>query len=190
MTDLKGIFDKEGDHGLYTYKHKHEKELLEAAKAELAKCPTGEYQVKVVDVQDINLNILKGTDQIILVPDGHNVYVTAPANMSKPNPELILDIAVGIREAEHKLLGFKIPDEETDPKGHQLQNHSLQLDLIVHMFKIADEMRNNAGSTVFLDIINNYGYSSLYKLYEQNVSQEELAGLYLEYTRDNSETGT
>lgn len=187
MSDLKGVFEEQGDHGLYAYKHKHEKELIEAAKKELAKTSTGSYQVRIVEVQDIKLGVLKSTEQIKLVPDGQHVYVSAPAGLKKPNAEFILDLSVGIREAEQKLLGLTVTDKKQDPKEHQLSYHSLQLDLIVQMFKICDEMQKTNDSEVFLDIVNNYGYSNLHKLYEQNVSHEEMADLYLKMAKEQEE---
>lgn len=179
MTDLKGIFTQEGDHGLYTYKHKHEKELLESAKTELAKCPTGEYQVKVLDVQDITIHIIKSEEQEHYVPDAKNVYITAPAAMTSPNAEFILDLSMAIRESEQLLLGFTLPDRESDPQRHADMYHSRQLDLIVNMFKVAEEMQKTNNSRVFLDKIKNYGYGNLYKTYVEGVPQSELIAEYV-----------
>lgn len=179
MTDLKGIFTQEGDHGLYTYKHKHEKELLESAKAELAKCPTGDYQVKILDVQDITIHVIKSDEQEHFVPNAKNIYITAPSAMTSPNAEFILDLSMAIRESEQLLLGFSLPDRELDPQRHADMYHSRQLDLIVNMFKVAEEMQESYNSRVFLDKIENYGYGDLYKTYVEGVPQTELIAEYI-----------
>ena len=184
MTDLKKIFEEQGDIGLYLYKHKHGDALVQASKAELAKTPTGEYQVRVLEVQNIKVTVLKGSDQKNFVPDGRTIYLTAPASMKDPNPEFILDLSVSIREAEQMLLGFVLPEKDEDPQKHADIYHSRQLDLIVNMFKIADEMKDSNNSGIFLDKLKNYGYGNLYKTYAEGVPQSELISEYISQVQD------
>lgn len=180
MTDLRHIFSAKGDHGLYLYRHKHEEALLKEAKRELARCETGAHQLKIVNVQEIDIKVIKSNEQMKFVPSGHTIYIAVPGEMTHPNAEFILDLAMAIREAEQFLLGYTPPDLDEDPEKYSLIYHTRQLDLIVHMFKIADELQKTEKSEVFLDKIENYGYGYLYKLYKEDVSNEELIDLYLE----------
>lgn len=181
MDQLKQIFEAKGDHGLYVFKHKYEDALLEAGKAELAKCSTGQYQLKIVEVQGIEIKVVKNPEQMKFVPNGHLIYIGAPTELKKPNPEFILDLTQGIREAEQLLLGFGPKTDDKSSAEYSTSYFSCQVDQIIHMFKVADELQKSANSTVFLDKLVDYGYGDLYKLYKEDVPNEEIVDLYLSY---------
>ena len=92
-----------------------------------------------------------------------------------------MDLAQAIREADQILLGFAAPDEDKKSEEYALSYYSCQVDQIIHMFKIAEELQKSLGSTIFLDKIDDYGYGDLYKLYKEDVSNEEIVDLYLSY---------
>lgn len=177
--DIRTIFSEKGDKGLYLYKHPHEKSLLDAARAELAKCPSGAHRLKIADVQEMAIHVIKGPDMMSFVPNGYTIYITAPVALRKPDAEFLMDLTSAIREAEQLLLGLSLPDKAADEQAHATLYHSRQLDLIVHSFKIAEELTEINGNTNFLDKIENYGYGELYKTYRQGVSNEELVDLYI-----------
>lgn len=181
MADLRQIFAEKGDHGLYLYKHKHEDSLIAAAREELAKSPTGERMLKIVDVQDIEIKVVKNPEQMKFVPNGHMIYIGAPGELKSPNPEFILDMAQGIREAEQLLLGYAPQTDDMESEEYAISYHSRQVDMIIQMFKVAEELKKSTNSQVFLDKIENYGYGDLYKLYKEDVSNEEIVDLYLSY---------
>ncbi len=163
------------------YLHQNADTLLKQAEELLARTETGRRLLEFKNQYGVKVNVLRSNMTLTYVPDQKNVFLSCSGDLEAANKTLVLDLAAGLREAEHYAVGYILPDKDKDPEQYANMYHSKQLDISVHMCKVAYDFETDHKDTEYLDILYKNGYGSIYEAYRDQVSFDELAETYAEH---------
>lgn len=177
--ELTGAFGDKGTKvNAIAYGHPHAEAIIESAKEVLAKSETGRLLIKVHNVHKIPIHVVKGLGQSGFNPQGRVIYLQASGKTEKADANIIISLIKALREADQELIGFTAPDPTKDLMEYATVMHAKNLDSIVYVCKVVKELSNSSHFAVLLDTLAEIGFNGVYRAYEGNASNEELAKAY------------
>lgn len=180
-NELSSSFAPAGDGtGARSYAHPQAEEVLNGAVEMLGKTEEGAYMLAVMREYRIPVTVLKGPKVTFNNPDEFHVYLVAPEKFKPELPILAMTLYCGIRDAEQAHNGFRRPNkDEVEASEYATIVFSKAFDIVLHMFKIADELNAKLGFKKVLDMVVALGYGDLYKAYKAGSDFYALQALYL-----------
>ncbi|MES2729463.1 MAG: hypothetical protein V4621_05095 [Pseudomonadota bacterium] len=164
-----------------TYAHPHSDTILTAVTDILQQTESGRYMLQVMHHYKISARVIKGRDVTYQNPDEFSVVLVAPEKFQAQIELLAMYLYCGIRDVEQSYCGFRRPDAAT-MNAVEFSNliFSKGFDIVIHSFRIADELYARYGHQKVLDKINELGHNDLYKAYKSGADLSSLQNLYLE----------
>jgi hypothetical protein len=163
-----------------SYGHPHAEVIIESAKEVLRESETGKLLIKVHNVHNVPIQVIKGMGASGYNSDARIVYLQAPKSAKKADPRMILQLVRGLREADQDIMGYTAPDPNEDLMAYATVMHGKSLDAIIYICKVVKELTNSSSFPVLIDAITDLGYSNFYKAYLNDASKEELFDIYAE----------
>ena len=178
---LQGAF---GDRGTSVnaigYGHPYADKIIEEAKEVLRESDTGKLLIKVHNVHNIPIQVIKGTGDSGYNPDSRIVYLQVSGKSKKAEFKTILQLIKGLREADQDIMGYTVPDPNKDLMAYATAIHGKNLDTMIYICKVVKELTNSSYFSVLLEALADLGYSNFYKAYTDGASKEELFDVYAE----------
>ncbi|MEM8833110.1 MAG: hypothetical protein AAGB32_01090 [Pseudomonadota bacterium] len=178
---LQGAF---GDKGTQVnsigYGHPHAEDIIKEAKEIIAESSTGKLLIKVHNVHNIPIQVIKGTGDSGFNTDSRIIYLQAPGKTKRAEPKLVLQLIKALREADQDIMGVKAPNPEEDLMAYATVIHGKNLDSIIHICKVVKELTNSSSFSILLEGIADLGYSKFYKAYINDATKDELFDVYAE----------
>ena len=181
-NDLTQSFAPAGDGtSAQNYKHPLNDEILHEAFALLEQTDLGSYMLQVMRAYNIPVRVIKAKEVTYTSPDELSVVLMAPVNYKADLPIIAMSLYCGIRDVEQALCGFRRPDAKTmDAVTYSNALFSKSFDIVIHMFRIADELNQKFGLKKVIDKIVELGHSDLYEAYKAGSDFYALQNLYLD----------
>lgn len=177
--ELTGAFGDKGTKvNAIAYGHPYGEQIVESAKDILRESETGRLLIKVHNVHNIPIHVIKGTGESGFNPQSRVVYLQVPGKVEKPDSKIIISLIKALREADQELIGFTAPDPTKDLMEYAAVMHAKNLDSIVYVCKVVKELSHSSHFPVLLDALAEIGFNNVYKAYEVNASKEELFDAY------------
>lgn len=177
---LQGAF---GDRGTnlnagMAYGHPYGEVIIEKAKEVLRETETGRILVKVQEVHQVPIHVLKGNGE-----SGYNlqagvIYVPISGKKDKLDARTIILFTKALRALEQEYIGLETPKPTQDVMEYAATLHTKNLDSILYGCKIVKELTNSSFFSDLLEALEDFGYSKLYRAYEKNASTQELLEIY------------
>ncbi len=176
-NNLQDSFGKESPEktGMEAYDHQNADKIIEKTKDILGKSKTGHRLLTVAREYGIKFSVINNKNISAFPKDTHNIVITAPADMTEPSLDMVLDMGVAIRDAEQDLLGFGVPDESGNPVEIATAIHVKEMDKLSNCCAIAYELINDAGITKILDEIKKMGHIDVYRAYVNEIRDADNA---------------
>lgn len=171
---MKGAFGSKSEKNNINYDHPYAETILAEVKKVMRLCFMGSHLVDVSEEFNIPVKILKAKMVTGFIPDTGTVFVSAPPNLDKYSPRVLLDMCKGLREAEQHLLGFRAPSANESVLDHAAIIHAKNLDAISQTCRVVHELKNTDFYSVLLDELKKLGHSMVYKAYVDGQSDEDL----------------
>lgn len=180
-NDLAQSFAPAGDGtSARNYRHPNNDDILRDAMALLEQTEAGQYMLQVMSAYKIPVHVIKAKEVTYNCPDEFSVTLMAPAKYQDDISLIAMAMYCGIRDAEQALCGFRRPNAETmDSVEYSNLIFSKSFDIIMHMFKIADELNQKLGLKKVIDKIVDLGHSDLYEAYKAGSDFYSLQNLFL-----------
>ncbi|MBI1327195.1 MAG: hypothetical protein GC136_06090 [Alphaproteobacteria bacterium] len=153
--------------------------ILNEAIEILEKIPEGLRLLEVKNTYNIPIKVIKGKEITFNLPDEDTVYIFAPSGKKNPAEILALAVACGLREAEHKIVGFTRPSKHLPMEEQAQIIYSKSLDIILCMCRIADEIHEKFKLRTVLDIIDELGHGEVYKAFKENKDLTGVGSVFL-----------
>lgn len=160
------------------YRHPVEKRLLIELKAILSECDTGKHLIEVSNELKLNIYLIKHNRVRGNALGGKILMLSLPENKTKVEPIMVLELAAALREAEQTHLGFEVPGKDTTPLEFAAMNHAKNLDVVVHMCKVAAELSQSPNKTGYADALEEQGLGGIYDAYVRDFSSDEIVDTY------------
>lgn len=175
---LHETFDASKEKGVGpAYQHPQGDEILEASKAVLRQIPTGVKLLAVLGHYNIPVQVVSNREITFNVPDNKTVHVFCPNPAPKDLLPVAMSLALGIREVEHFILGYRL----SSPNVYQIQSQedmdimfTKLLDITIIMCRIAEEYFDEVGDSKLIDYVNKLGHAEFYKAYSSRKNPKEL----------------
>ncbi len=164
--------------GETSYFHPLELELLTKTMEIMQKTQIGRHLLGVVDAKKVGIRVIKNRNAHGYSPDLKKIFLGLPPEMTEPDAHTVLELTAAIREVEQEIVGFRVPDEKSDPLGAAAAKHAKYLDIIVHMCKMAHELTEIDGSTEYVAAIERLGHGDILKAHLAEVSNDEIYNVY------------
>lgn len=174
--NLQSTFDSSGgevkaNQTKRSYSHEQGDQIVDQLNGMLAKSETGTELLSTVKSNDFCIDVIKNSPSCIYSPTDKKIYVGVPSGKPDVPVRLVLSFASAIRDAEHSLMGYDIPEEGSiDDAERASIIHTKEIDKMIYQFKVAYELANHANMNEAVDVIKKLGYSDAYEVY---VSERE-----------------
>lgn len=179
--NIQGTFDqKTGASGSVSYAHPHEKEILKKARMVLKQTKTGQELLDIANKWGVTIKVFKNRNAHGLAQDRQTAYVGLSPSQEEPDALMILELAAALREVQHILMGYTVPDESTDPLGAATAKHAKFLDIVIQMCKIGHELTESMGTSEYVDILEDLGHGEIYKAHVAEASKQQIVDKYVE----------
>jgi hypothetical protein len=160
------------------YRHPHEGELLKKLEEVLNGTNTGKRLVESIKNFEIPIRLIKGQDLYGFSIEGKAVYVSLPHNKTETSPRLVLELVAALRSAEQDLMGYGDPSDDIEPLEYAAMHHAKNLDLVVHMCRVAYEEKNKTNNNDYIDALEEMGHGGLYDAYSRDFAPNDLVDVY------------
>ena len=178
-NNLQGAFGDRGTNvNAISYGHPHGDKIIEEAREVIALSETGRTLLKVIDHHRIPIQIIKGMGASGFNPQARVIYLQMGGKVKESNPDIILQLIRGLRQADQELIGFTAPDPTKDLIKYATAMHAKALDSIVYMCRVVKELTDSEYFEILLDEIRKLGHINVYKAFDRDATKEELFDAY------------
>lgn len=160
------------------YRHPHEEAIKKSLHEKLEKSKTGHHLLQVTEKFNIPFHIIKGTETHGFAPDGKEVFLSLPAEKTEADPALIMETVAAIRDIEQSMLGYKRQDIKNDPLEFAAMSHAKNLDIIIHMCKVAHELGGGDENSPYVQQLEMMGHGGLYDAYARDFASGDMVSSY------------
>lgn len=176
---LHGSFSASGDKAnMRNYRIPDQESVLAPARELLAESETGQYFLELAKQRNIDIALIRNKDMERFVPDSGHAFIGVSPGGETPTPDrMALLLSGAIREAEHFMIGYEPPDENTDPVDFMAMSFAKELDVVLHMCRVADEIYNKHKRQEILDALDELGHSDVYQSYVNGDDIGEMMGM-------------
>ncbi len=126
---LKGSF---GDRGMNVnamgYGHPHGDKILSELDNLVRESETGRLLLKARAKGNIPVSVMKGDGDAGFSADMKSIILQIPGKITKPNHKHLIQYVKALREADHYLMGYKIPDPQKDIMEYATVMHIKNID--------------------------------------------------------------
>lgn len=180
--NLHDTFDASKERGFgLEYAHPQNDTILSECKKILWRVPTGQRLLNVMSQNNIPAMVVSNREINYNVPDLKTVHIFCPKPAPKDLTIVALALALGIRDVEHGMLGYRLKAKNLNEIISQEDSDILlskTLDIIVTMCKIAEEFHDETGDTKLIDYVQNLGHRELYKAFKDRKNLQELEEIF------------
>jgi len=162
----------------FSYGHPYAESILEEAKKILRESETGAHLLKVQSTHSVPIQVMKGNGASGFNAQAGVIYLQVPSKTNTAKPELILELAKSLREADQQLFGYVAPDPTIDIIEYAAVMHAKALDSVLYICKVVKELTNSSHFSVLLDAIEKLGHIRLYRAYSEDATEQELYDIY------------
>lgn len=160
------------------YRHPDEDTIIESLHSVLSKSKTGTHLLGVVAKYNIPFHVISSSEINGFAPEGKAVFLSFPPTEKQANPALIFEAVAAIRDIEQDMLGYKRQPAEKDPLEFAAMSHAKNLDIILHMCKVAHELGDGAEDTPYTQQLEMMGHGGLYDAYVRDFASKDMVGAY------------
>jgi len=176
---LQGAFGDRGTNvNAIAYGHPYAHKIVEDALEIIKESETGAHLTKINTVKNIPIHVIKGMGASGFNPQANVIYLQVSGKTDKAEPNIVLELIKGLREADQQLIGYVAPDPTKDITEYAAVMHAKALDSIVYICKVVKELTNSSYFPVLIDEMKKLGHDSLYKAYVNEASEQELYDVY------------
>jgi hypothetical protein len=149
-----------------SYRHPQETAILTAAKETLIKIPFGAHLLNFAANHSVPMNVIAGKDLDFLNFQYDKIILICPLVVPKDSEYLALFLGLGIRNIEHKFLGWAL-NKDKAPQSQREKDvfFTKFIDNIMTMCKIVHEFKNVNKESKLFDLIKLLNYSDIYEAY-------------------------
>lgn len=177
---LSSIFGGEPQPSTTIFTHPNEEEVLVKAIEILQQSDTGAHLLGVLHEKKLGVRVIKNRNAHGYAPNLEIIYLGAPPDKAEPDTFTVLELGAAIREIEQEMVGFTMPDQESDPLMAASVRHAKYLDIIVYMCRIAIELGEKLSTTEYVETIEKLGHGDILRAYLVQADNEELVTAYAE----------
>ncbi len=159
------------------YTHPQSAMILDECKKLLWLIPTGQKLIQVMNQYNIPVQMIISREITFNVPDNKTVHIFCPNPPPKDLLPVALNLALGIRDVEQGILGYKL----SGGNAYNIQSQADMdilftkiLDIITNMCKMAEEYEEEVGTTKLIDYVKQLGHAEFYKAYKDRKDPREL----------------
>jgi hypothetical protein len=168
-----------------SYRHPNEQSILPELEKTLLGSQTGKRLLETVKGRKIPVRLIKGSNIYGFSPEGKAAYVGVPVEKNLADGRMILELAAALRSAEQEILGFANPESSADPLEFAAMHHAKNLDLVIHMCKVAYEVDKSNDNNNLQETLEEMGHGGLYDAYVRDFAPDELVDIY--YDQDQQQ---
>jgi hypothetical protein len=162
------------------YRHPESEKLLIGIKAILSECETGRHLLAVSNKLNLSMYLIKHDKIKGNALDGKLIILSAPETKTSIEPMMVMELAAALREAEQEAIGYCHPGENADPLEFAAMSHAKNLDIIVHMCRIALELSQNSNEKKYIEALEEEGLGGIYDAYVRDFSSDDIVEKYYE----------
>ena len=164
-----------------TYAHPQNDAILTTAMDLLGQTDSGHYMLQVMRHYKIPARVIKGREITYQNPDEQSIVLVVPDKYQSQMDIIAMYLYCAIRDVEQTYCGFRRPDAAT-MNAVEFSNliFSKGFDIVIHSFRIADELFAQFGHQNVLDKLIELGHNDLYKAYKDGTDISTLQNLYLD----------
>jgi len=160
------------------YRHPREEQLLTDLKTVLAGTKTGKNLLEHAQKKNLDIYLIKHKEIRGSAPEGKIIYLFAPAEKQEIEPRMVLELAAGLREAEQTHKDYDAPGPGMDSLEFAVLSHAKNLDIVVHMCRVAFELHQNLNTQDYVDVLEEMGHGGIYDAYVRDFSSEKIVDTY------------
>ena len=175
VTFLENLNPKE----LISYRHPHEKEIIEQSKDILSSVEAGQRLLKIAQDFDTPIRVLTSPNYRGFITNQGGIYILMPATEKSAKFMQALVLAYALRDVEQIAAGYTHPALHEDKDHYVSANYSKNLDMILEMCKIAEEFQNK-NIPEALHVLQRMGLESVYSGYKTGLDNDALMKIYLD----------
>lgn len=178
-TPLQELFREHGEKLTdIEYRHPHEDEIRGSLRSVLQKSKTGNHLLQMADKFNIPCHVIKGTETHGFAPEGKMVFLSCPVTQKDAGPALVMEAIAAFRDIEQDMLGYKRQDIKKDPLEFAAMSHAKNLDIIIHMCKVAHELGGGDEDSPYVQQLEMMGHGGLYDAYARDFASSDMVGTY------------
>lgn len=162
------------------YGHPHAHKIIEEAIEIIRESETGAHLTKINTVHNIPIHVIKGMGASGFNPQANVIYLQVSSKIDKAEPNIILELVKGLREADQHLIGYVAPDPTKDITEYAATMHAKALDSIIYVCRVLKELTNSSYFPVLIDSLKKLGFNSFYNAYLEGRPIDELYDYYAE----------
>ena len=152
--------------------------LLDKIKAMLSESSHGKRLVDLAEAKGAKFYLIKSKKLQSATTPNLEVFLAAEPGQEEPYMTQVLEFGGALREMEQYLMGYRIPDAESDPLEKANRAHTKFLDKIVYMCKIGIDLDITYSKKV-QEAIKAFGYEDIYNAQVNALGTQAIEDIYL-----------
>jgi hypothetical protein len=153
-----------------SYRHPQETAILTAAKETLIKIPFGAHLLNFAANHSVPIMVIPGADLEVNTLKATDVVFSVPLKIPNDPEQLAFGLAIGIRQVEHKFLGW--PGDGSIPVTDEQKSIFLSknIDIVMAMCRIVNEFIEVNKESKLFDLLKRLGHNDIYDAYKEGES--------------------
>lgn len=176
LTGSFGNVELEARDRFYTLKEAEP--LLNKLKAAVRESQNGARLLDLAESKGAKFYLIKSKRLQSATTPKLEVFLAAEPDQEEPFLTQILEFGGALREIEQYLMGFKMPDKDSDPLEKANMGHTKFLDKIVYMCRIGIDLESIYSEKV-QEAIKAFGYEDIYNAQASAAGDQETIDVYM-----------
>jgi hypothetical protein len=163
-----------------SFSHPYAEDIIDRAKELMNESETGRALIHAQEIKKSPVHVLKGDGDSGYNPQSNVIYVPISGKKDRLDAKTFILFVKAYRTMEQEFVGLETPTPTMEVTKYAGRLHAKNVDSILYACKVVSEMSSSKVFPNLLDAIEAFGYSDLYKGYENKATLEELYKIYSE----------
>jgi len=160
------------------YRHPQAEHIEKEIRSLLSEIETGKHLLQHAKNHNLEIYLIRHKEIRGHSPEGKIICLSIPEEKSEIEPRMVLELVAGLREAEQTHLGYTSPRAGMDPLEFAALSHAKNLDIVVHMCRVAFELHKHLNTQDYVDVLEKLGHGGIYDAYVRDFSSDKIVDTY------------